>query len=157
MNLNPTSFNTNFIRIPLLSIALIALTNTAIAGGSINGHSIMDDYLKDKVSTRAALSTSKLSTSITINNNALVFNRGATDVDNDDFDKKFSFAKTLTSIRNSSGATTNSTDTQLLNSLLNTLKSAQKPMALWKWIYKKEKKKSLFQPCRQPQYSTVLT
>ncbi len=156
--MNPTSFNASFIRIPLLSIALIALTNTAIAGGSINGHSIMDDYLKDKASASAvALSTSKLSTSITINNNALVFNRGATDVDNDDFDKKFSFAKTLTSIRNSSGATTNSTDTQLLNSLLNTLKSAQKPMALWKWIYKKEKKKSLFQPCRQPQYSTVLT
>jgi hypothetical protein len=102
--MNTTSFNTNFIRIPLLSIALIALTNTAIAGGSINGHSIMDDYLKDKVSTRAALSTSKLSTSITINNNALVFNRGATDVDNDDFDEKFSFAKTLTSTHKHSQA-----------------------------------------------------
>jgi hypothetical protein len=31
--MNPTSFNASFIRIPLLSIALIALTNTAIAGG----------------------------------------------------------------------------------------------------------------------------
>jgi hypothetical protein len=40
-----------------------------------------------------------------INNNALVFNRGATSVDNDDFDKKFSLAKTLTNIRNTSNAT----------------------------------------------------
>jgi hypothetical protein len=43
-----------------------------------------------------------------INNNALVFNRGATGVDNDDFDKKLSLAKTLTNIRNSSNATTDS-------------------------------------------------
>ncbi|VVH50600.1 hypothetical protein BPUTSESOX_2221 [uncultured Gammaproteobacteria bacterium] len=143
--MNPTSFNASFIRIPLLSIALIALTNTAIAGGSINGHSIMDDYLKDKASTSAvALSTSKLSTSITINNNALVFNRGATDVDNDDFDKKFSFAKTLTSIRNSSGATTNSTDTQLLNSLLNTLKVSSKTNGFVEMdLQKREEKVSL--------------
>ena len=143
--MNPTSFNTNFIRIPLLSIALIALTNTAIAGGSINGHSIMDDYLKDKASASAvALSTSKLSTSITINNNALVFNRGATDVDNDDFDEKFSFAKTLTSIRNSSGATTNSTDTQLLNSLLNTLKVSSKANGFVEMdLQKREEKASL--------------
>jgi hypothetical protein len=35
-----------------------------------------------------------------ISNNALVFNRGATGVNNDDFDKKFSLAKTLTKIRN---------------------------------------------------------
>ncbi|CAC9516653.1 hypothetical protein [uncultured Gammaproteobacteria bacterium] len=142
--MNTTSFNTNFIRIPLLSIALIALTNTAIAGGSIHGRSIMDDYLKDKVSTRAALSTFKLSTSITINNNALVFNRGATDVDNDDFDEKFSFAKTLTSIRNSSGATTNSTDTQLLNSLLNTLKVSSKANGFVEMdLQKREEKVSL--------------
>jgi hypothetical protein len=40
-----------------------------------------------------------------INNNALVFNRGATDVDNDDFDKKFSLAKTLTKIRNTIAGT----------------------------------------------------
>ena len=104
----------------------------------------MDDYLKDKVSTRAALSTSKLSTSITINNNALVFNRGATDVDNDDFDEKFSFAKTLTSIRNSSGATTNSTDTQLLNSLLNTLKVSSKANGFVEMdLQKREEKVSL--------------
>ena len=105
----------------------------------------MDDYLKDKASASAvALSTSKLSTSITINNNALVFNRGATDVDNDDFDKKFSFAKTLTSIRNSSGATTNSTDTQLLNSLLNTLKVSSKTNGFVEMdLQKREEKVSL--------------
>jgi hypothetical protein len=45
---------------------------------------------------------------VNINNNALVFNRGATGVDNDDFDKKFSLAKTLTKIRNTSNATTDS-------------------------------------------------
>jgi hypothetical protein len=33
---------------------------------------------------------------LAISNNALVFNRGATGVDKDDFDKKFSLAKTLT-------------------------------------------------------------
>jgi hypothetical protein len=42
-------------------------------------------------------------------------------VDNDDFDKKFSLAKTLTNIRNTSNATTNSSNKQLLNSLLTTL------------------------------------
>jgi hypothetical protein len=42
-------------------------------------------------------------------------------VDNDDFDKKFSLAKTLTNIRNTSNATTNSSNAQLLNSLLKTL------------------------------------
>jgi hypothetical protein len=34
-------------------------------------------------------------------------------VDNDDFDEKFSLAKTLTSILDSSGATTNNSNTQL--------------------------------------------
>ena len=77
-------------------------------------------------------------------NNALVFNRGATDVDNDDFDEKFSFAKTLTSIRNSSGATTNSTDTQLLNSLLNTLKVSSKANGFVEMdLQKREEKVSL--------------
>jgi hypothetical protein len=42
-------------------------------------------------------------------------------VDNDDFDKKFSLAKTLTNIRNTSNATTDSSNKQLLNSLLTTL------------------------------------
>jgi hypothetical protein len=41
-------------------------------------------------------------------------------VDKDDFDKKFSLAKTLTNIRNSSNATTDSSNAQLLNSLLKT-------------------------------------
>jgi inorganic pyrophosphatase/exopolyphosphatase len=41
-------------------------------------------------------------------------------VDNDDFDKKFSLDKTLTNIRNSSNATTDSSNAQLLNSLLKT-------------------------------------
>jgi hypothetical protein len=45
----------------------------------------------------------------------LNLNRGATSVDNDDFDKKFSLAKTLTNIRNTSNATTNSSNAQLLN------------------------------------------
>jgi hypothetical protein len=40
-----------------------------------------------------------LQRSTLISNNALVFNRGATGVDNDDFDKKFSLAKTLTNSR----------------------------------------------------------
>jgi hypothetical protein len=40
--------------------------------------------------------------------------RGATSVDNDDFDKKFSLAKTLTNIRNTSNATTNSSNAQLI-------------------------------------------
>jgi hypothetical protein len=44
-----------------------------------------------------------------------------TGVNNDDFDKKFSLAKTLTNIRNSGNATTHSSNTQLLNSLLKTL------------------------------------
>jgi hypothetical protein len=37
--------------------------------------------------------------SIDVSGHALVFNRGALGVDNDDFDEKFSLAKTLTSIR----------------------------------------------------------
>jgi hypothetical protein len=45
----------------------------------------------------------------------------AASVDNDDFDKKFSLAKTLTNIRNTSNATTDSPNKQLLNSLLTTL------------------------------------
>jgi hypothetical protein len=57
---------------------------------------------------------------VSCGNNALVFNRGATGVDNDDFDNKFSLAKTLTNIRNSSNATTASSNAQLLSSLLNT-------------------------------------
>jgi hypothetical protein len=36
-------------------------------------------------------------------------------VNNDDFDKKFSLAKTLTNIRNSSNATTDSSNAQLMN------------------------------------------
>jgi hypothetical protein len=47
--------------------------------------------------------------------------RANTGVDNDDFDKKFSLAKTLTKIRNTSNATTDSSNKQLLNSLLATL------------------------------------
>jgi SRSO17 transposase len=54
----------------------------------------------------------------------VLINRGATGVDNDDFDKKFSLAKTLTNIRNTSNATTNSSNKQLLNSLLTTLNVA---------------------------------
>jgi hypothetical protein len=42
-------------------------------------------------------------------------------VNKNDFDKKFSLAKTLTNIRNTSDATTHSSNAQLLNSLLKTL------------------------------------
>jgi hypothetical protein len=49
----------------------------------------MDDYLQDKTSENPDASAIPLQRSAFINNNALVFNRGATGVDNDDFDKKF--------------------------------------------------------------------
>jgi hypothetical protein len=62
--------------------------------------------LQDKTSANPDASAIPLQRSTLISNNALVFNRGATGVDNDDFDKKFSLAKTLTNIRNSSNATT---------------------------------------------------
>jgi hypothetical protein len=46
--MNPiSSFNTNLIRTSLLSIVL---THTAIAGGPIDGRSLMDDYLQNKAS-----------------------------------------------------------------------------------------------------------
>jgi hypothetical protein len=61
--------HTSFIRISLLSIALITLSNTAIAGGSINGRSLMDDYLQNKASVGSDFVVS-LTT-----NNALVFNQ----------------------------------------------------------------------------------
>jgi hypothetical protein len=67
--MNPMPFNTSFIRISLLSIALITLSNTAIAGGSINGRSLMDDYLQNKASVGSDFVVS-LTT-----NNALVFNQ----------------------------------------------------------------------------------
>ncbi len=114
--MNLTSFNTNFIRIPLLSITLIALTNTTIAGGR-NGHSLMSDFLLNKDSIIIDLSADS---SIDVSGHALVFNRGALGVDNDDFDEKFSLAKTLTSILDSSGATTNNSSAQLPSSLLDT-------------------------------------
>ena len=137
--MNPISYNTNLIRISLLSIAL---THTAIAGGPIDGHSLMDDYLQNKASASTDPATPP--TAINISNDALVFNRGATGVDNDDFDEKFSLAKTLTSIRNSSGATTSSSNTQLLNSLRNTFKVNSKTNGLVKMdLQKREKEVSV--------------
>ena len=124
--MNLTSLKTNFGRILLLSTALVISINT-IAGGRSSERNLMDDFLQGKTSANSTVSTvlSQLSILINgstlINNNALVFNRGATDVNNDDFDKKFSFAKTLTKIRNTSNATTHSSNKQLLNSLLATL------------------------------------
>jgi hypothetical protein len=44
----------------------------------------------------------QFASSIDVSGHALVFNRGALGVDNDDFDEKFSLAKTLTSILDSS-------------------------------------------------------
>ena len=117
--MNLISLNTNFARILLLSTALIVSINT-IAGGRSSERNLMDDYLQDKTSENPDASAIPLQRSAFINNNALVFNRGATGVDNDDFDKKFSLAKTLTNIRNSSNATTDSSNAQLLNSLLKT-------------------------------------
>jgi hypothetical protein len=48
----------------------------------------MDDYLQSKTSVNSSASSAFSQQSTLINNNALVFNRGATSVDNDDFDKK---------------------------------------------------------------------
>ncbi|VVH67371.1 hypothetical protein BSPLISOX_1103, partial [uncultured Gammaproteobacteria bacterium] len=132
--MNLTSFNTNFIRIPLLSIALIALTNTAFAGGSANGHNLMSDFLRNK----ASISTDSVynnDSSTKTSDHTLVFNRGALGVDNNDFDKKFSLARTLTSIRNSTGIPAHNVstllpdsflNTQLLDSLLNTFNISSK-------------------------------
>jgi hypothetical protein len=50
---------------------------------------LMDDFLQDKTSANPDASAIPLQRSAFINNNALVFNRGATGVDKDDFDKKF--------------------------------------------------------------------
>jgi hypothetical protein len=70
-----------------LSIALIALTNTAIAGGPIGEHSLMNDFLRSKVSMGRDFSVSTDSPAYNNEtNNALVFNRGAIGVDNHDFD-----------------------------------------------------------------------
>jgi hypothetical protein len=45
----------------------------------------MDDYLQNKTSTNPDASATPSQRFILISNNALVFNRGATGVDNDDF------------------------------------------------------------------------
>ncbi|VVH64136.1 hypothetical protein BSPLISOX_452, partial [uncultured Gammaproteobacteria bacterium] len=118
--MNLTSFNANFARILLLSTALVVSINT-IAGGRSSGRNLMDDYLQNKTSTNPDAFATPSQRPTLISNNALVFNRGATGVDNDDFDNKFSLAKTLTNIRNSSDATTHSSNAQLLSSLLKTL------------------------------------
>ncbi|VVH65331.1 hypothetical protein BSPLISOX_1691, partial [uncultured Gammaproteobacteria bacterium] len=118
--MNPISLKTNFARILLLSTALVISINT-IAGGRSSERNLMDDFLQGKTSANSAVFAAPSQLSTLINNNALVFNRGATGVDNDDFDKKFSLAKTLTKIRNTSNATTDSSNKQLLNSLLTTL------------------------------------
>ncbi len=119
--MNPISLSPNFARILLLSTALVVSISTAIAGGRSGERNLMDDYLQSKTSVNSSAFSALSQQSTLINNNALVFNRGATGVDNDDFDKKFSLAKTLTNIRNTSNATTNSSNAQLLNSLLKTL------------------------------------
>ena len=154
--MNLISFNASFIRIPLLSIALIALTNTAIAGGPIGEHSLMNDFLRSKVSMGRDFSVSTDSPAYNNEtNNALVFNRGAIGVDNHDFDEKFSLARTLTSIRYSTGLPShristllpdNFLNTQLLNSLLNTFKVSSKTNGFVKMdlqIRDKEKEVSL--------------
>jgi hypothetical protein len=50
----------------------------------------MDDYLQNKTSTNPEAFATPSQRPTLISNNALVFNRGATGVDNDDFDNKFS-------------------------------------------------------------------
>ena len=147
--MNTTSFNTNFIRIPLLSIVLIALTNIAIAGGPIHGEdSLMNVFMRSKASINFPIDTD-----FSNSNNALVFNRGAAGVDNHDFDKKFSLAKTLTSIRNSSNVTKNKVATlpfdslpnmKLLDSLLNTFNIGSKTNGFVKMdLQKRDEKVSL--------------
>jgi hypothetical protein len=54
---------------------------TTIAGGR-NGHSLMSDFLLNKDSIIIDLSADS---SIDVSGHALVFNRGALGVDNDDF------------------------------------------------------------------------
>ena len=117
--MNPISFNPNFARILLLSTALVVSINT-IAGGRSSERNLMDAFLQSKTLENPGVSVFPSQKSTHTNNNALVFNRSATGVDKEDFDKKFSLAKTLTNIRNSSNATTASSNAQLLSSLLNT-------------------------------------
>jgi hypothetical protein len=54
----------------------------------------MDDFLQSKTLANPGVSAFPLQKSTHTNNNALVFNRSATGVDKEDFDKKFSLAKT---------------------------------------------------------------
>jgi hypothetical protein len=58
-------------------------------------YNVISNLLVSLSNLTCSLQAIPLQRSAFINNNALVFNRGATDVDNDDFDKKFSLAKTL--------------------------------------------------------------
>jgi hypothetical protein len=88
--MNLISLSQNFARILLLSTALVVSISTAIAGGRSGDRNLMDDYLQSKTSVNSSASSAFSQQSTLINNNALVFNRGATSVDNDDFDKKFS-------------------------------------------------------------------
>ncbi|CAC9523066.1 hypothetical protein [Bathymodiolus azoricus thioautotrophic gill symbiont] len=117
--MNPISLNTNFTRILLLSTALVVSINT-IAGGRSSERNLMDDYLQNATLINPDAPAFPSQRSTLISNNALVFNRGATGVNNDDFDKTFSLAKTLTNIRSSSDATEDGSNTQFLKSLLNT-------------------------------------
>jgi hypothetical protein len=54
----------------------------------------MDAFLQSKTLENPGVSVFPSQKSTHISNNALVFNRSATGVDKDDFDKKFSLAKT---------------------------------------------------------------
>jgi hypothetical protein len=82
--MNPiSSFNTNLIRTSLLSIVL---THTAIAGGPIDGRSLMDDYLQNKAS--ASTDPATPSTAINISNISLnsanYYNEFQSDVNTND-------------------------------------------------------------------------
>jgi hypothetical protein len=77
--------------VSVLGTALVVSINT-IAGGRSSGRNLMDDYLQNKTSTNPEAFATPSQRPTLISNNALVFNRGATGVDNDDFDNKFSLA-----------------------------------------------------------------
>jgi len=124
----------NLSTLTIFAFCLTITINTTIAGGRADQHNLMDSFLQNQSNSQiqqqskfnTARSLSTLSTDI-VNNNVLVFNRGAEGVDNTAFETAFSLDKTLTKIRNTSNeAATDNSNTQLLGSLFNTLTTIQK-------------------------------
>jgi hypothetical protein len=67
-------------------VSVLASENLLSKSSFSSGRNLMDDYLQNKTSTNPDASVIPSQRSTLISNNALVFNRGATGVDNDDFD-----------------------------------------------------------------------